>query len=319
MSTMKHRLDLLKGSTIPYKEDKVEVRSWFVSEGQVHIVTPNKTIKIDKSLIGGWLDKINGVSTNGTHKEKEDLPAVNDQKVGHYYRTRNYDQFVFHSKNRHVNKAHVSALVSSIAENDLLFAVPILVNENYEVIDGQHRLTAAKELDRPIFYIIQQGLTIEDAIDLNINTKNWGYGDYQDHWIAQGNEHYAYYKKFRERYGTGYTQTLHLLHYGSAGHQNGSKEIFNRGDMKVKYREKAEFIGRITIVCSRYGSFSNDRSFIRALDMTIENGKLDPFLFLKKVAMAPDRFQKCSDTESYLRMMEDVINYHSRGERIRLF
>jgi hypothetical protein len=315
---IKHKLDSLKGADIALNGEMVTVRSWYLAEGQAHIVTPKKTIKIDKSLVEEWVDKIRGEKTNGKPPTNGQLKS-GDYRAGEYFKTTDYDKFVFHKKNRNVNKAHVSELVSSIAKNDLLFAVPILVNERFEIIDGQHRLSAAMQLKRPIFYIIQNGLTIDDAIDLNINTKNWGYGDYMEHWISQGNEHYVYYKKYRQRYGTSYTQTLNLLHFGSAANQNGSKQIFERGEMKVNHRDKAEFIGRITLLCSRHGSFSNDRSFIRALDMTIENGRLDPFLFLKKVSMTPDRFHKCSDTESYLRMMEDVINYHNRGDRIRLF
>ena len=38
-----------------------------------------------------------------------------------------------------------------------LLMCPIIVNENYEIIDGQHRYSASKELGLPIRYIVGEG------------------------------------------------------------------------------------------------------------------------------------------------------------------
>lgn len=317
MNELKQKLDYLKGTKIKYQDDELLVKTWYMLNGQVNIVTASQTIRFNKSVASGCIDKL--VPTNGNKTSSKNPVEIEEARAGSFYATRDYSKFTFHTKNRAVNKTHVSNLVKSIEENDLLSTQPILVNELYEVIDGQHRLCAAKEMGCTIYYIIHEGLKIEDAICLNINTKNWGYGDYLEHWISQGNEHYYYYKEYKERYGFSYTLALGLLHYGTANGDRKSKSVFENGEMEIRHKQHSEFIGRITKVLSRHGGFTNDRGFIRALDQTIQNGKLDPYLLIKKVAMVPDRFHKCSDTESYLRMMEDVINYHSRGERMRLF
>lgn len=320
----------LKGKPITYKGERDTIEDAFVVDGQVILKTHYHTIKINKSELRKELKALgisNGVEpTNGASRVNNVLGEPNeidpietdDPAADYYYSTRNYDQFVFHEKNRSINQAHVSNLVKSIKKNDLLFAQPILVNSDFEVIDGQHRLCAAMELNKRIFYIIKPGLTIEDAISLNINTRNWGYADYLDHWIAQEKENYIYFKKFRDGYNFSYTLAISLLHFGRTGSRD-CKKIFENGNLGLNHKTYAEFIGRIVSLCSRHGKFTTDRSFIRAVDQSIRTERLDPFLFLQKLEMCPDKFTKCSDTDSYLRMMEDVINYHHKGERIRLY
>ena len=68
-------------------------------------------------------------------------------------KTKNYDQFKFLNFNREKNKMHIQNLKRIILQNNLLPLHPILVNNEMEVVDGQHRLAVAKELDLDIFFI----------------------------------------------------------------------------------------------------------------------------------------------------------------------
>ena len=78
-----------------------------------------------------------------------------DSVVSVIYETYDYDKFSLLKSNRPVNKAHVIRLVESMDEEYLLS--PITTNEKFQIIDGQHRFTAAKEKGLPIRYIIAQG------------------------------------------------------------------------------------------------------------------------------------------------------------------
>ena len=57
--------------------------------------------------------------------------------MGNY--TRDYDKFKLLEENRTVSKSHVNKLKIAIGDNpNIMRAQPILVNEDMEVIDGQH-------------------------------------------------------------------------------------------------------------------------------------------------------------------------------------
>lgn len=249
---------------------------------------------------------------------REEIPA-SDEVINQVYKTDDLGKFNFHPKNRKVNPAHVDKLSASIAKNNLLDDQPILVNEHFDIIDGQHRLKAAMTLSAAISYILKEGLTVEDAITLNINTKNWTYRDYLKYWIDQGNEHYIYFKQFMRKYGLSYSISVGILGLGQATNGNRLTDIFNEGKFIPKEKEYAEDIGDKILEMMEYGSFANDRSFVLAFDEVMRMDEYDHPTFMKKLEMAPDRFTKCSNKENYFRMIEDVINYHNRGETIRLY
>ena len=56
--------------------------------------------------------------------------------------TENYDMFKKIGGNRKINKANYAKIVKSMKEEQLI--IPIVVNERYEIIDGQHRYTACR-------------------------------------------------------------------------------------------------------------------------------------------------------------------------------
>ena len=74
--------------------------------------------------------------------------------------TRDYSRFKKVVGNRDV-KSYKRVLES--IKNVGYIPNPIIVNENYEVIDGQHRLQACEELGISIAYIMIPGLNIESA------------------------------------------------------------------------------------------------------------------------------------------------------------
>lgn len=297
------RIPNIKGQTIRHKGKFRAVKDQYVMDGEVILETDAGTIRFSKKDAADQIRQL----TNGEDKSKPKPKSRDEDRVaGAFYRSQNLDQFRFHPKNRQVNREHVQNLISSIAKNNLLHAQPILVNEQMEVIDGQHRLTAAREIGREIYYIMWEGLTIEDAISLNINTKNWGYSDYLDYWIKQGTAQLSW------------NVAISLVQHGTTASRRNNKKLFENGQMEVNHRERAERVGRVAAICGKYADFANDRSFIRAIDIVLDEN-LDPFVLFRKIRLAPDKFRKCSDTDSYLRMLEDLLNYHNRGDRVRLF
>lgn len=93
-------------------------------------------------------------------------------------REENLDKFQKFPGNRPTHKNNVQILKDAIQTNNLLEQQPILINDNWQVLDGQHRLQAAKELKLPIYYTQKSDGNHEDIIILNQNKKNWKTEDF---------------------------------------------------------------------------------------------------------------------------------------------
>jgi len=111
-------------------------------------------------------------------------------------KTNSHEIFNKFPGNAPLNQTHLSALIAAIEKKNLLEAKPILVNSKFEVIDGQHRLEAAKRLGLPIYYIKIENLSVADMGTLNSNQRNWR----MEHYMVLNADHVKNenYIKFRE-------------------------------------------------------------------------------------------------------------------------
>lgn len=82
----------------------------------------------------------------------------------------------------------VKRLALEIKEHGQL--VPILVNERFEAIDGQHRLMACKSIGVPVRFIVQRGMRIGEIISINTNSRKWTEIDYINRFAEEGNVKY---------------------------------------------------------------------------------------------------------------------------------
>ena len=130
-------------------------------------------------------------------------------KTNEVHTTTDYFLFKALDGNRNLNLLHLNRLKKSIQEN-YLYTI-IIVNEKYEIIDGQHRFNVIKELKLPLNYIIIDGYGINEVQILNRNSKTWNCDDYLDGYINLKYPDYIKYKEFKNKYKFGHRETLSLL------------------------------------------------------------------------------------------------------------
>ena len=92
-------------------------------------------------------------------------------KVDYVYSTADYSAFKKLTGNRDILENRKNLIISSINERGWI-RNPVVVNDNMEIIDGQGRFEALKELGLPIEYVVAHGATISDCIALNIKQTN---------------------------------------------------------------------------------------------------------------------------------------------------
>lgn len=226
------------------------------------------------------------------------------------------DYFLFRSieGNRNKNLMHINRLKKSMAEN-YLFTV-IIVNENYEIIDGQHRFDVISELNLPLHYIVCKGYGLNEVHILNQNSKTWNSDDYLTGYCNLGYKDYLLYKEFQENYGFGHNECMHIL----CGHSAGGtfiKELFNTGKFKVKNYEAACTIAeKILLIAPYYEGFKR-RSFIFAMLNLFKNPNFEYTEFIGKLKLQPTAMTDCTTVESYITLIEEIYNYRRR-EKVNL-
>lgn len=231
--------------------------------------------------------------------------------------TKNYNLFSSVVGNRVVNQSHVKKLKLSISNLDL--KIPIIVNDKMQVIDGQHRLQARKELGLPVFYIIINGLGLRETQKVNSTAKNWNDKDFLDSFVQQNYAHYKTYKKFRETYQFGHAETLNILS-GTSGAGGNMCQEFKEGNFSVSNLDRAtSWAEKIYQVEPYYKGFKR-RSFVSAMTRCFKHDQYDHEEFISKLSYQSSKLVDCTSTEQYLRIIDEIYNFKRKPvDKIRFF
>lgn len=113
--------------------------------------------------------------------------------------TTNYEIFKFRKENRLINYKKVDTMKKDIMKIGRQI-LPIICSKNMEIIDGQHRFVALKELNLPIKYYIDDNVVLTDLITINNTQKNWSINDYLHFYSELGNENYIKLEQLYNKY-----------------------------------------------------------------------------------------------------------------------
>jgi hypothetical protein len=99
--------------------------------------------------------------------------------------TKNYSLFKKSIGNRPIQSRHLNKLKQAIQRDNQLKLHPIIVNKDYYVIDGQHRIEAAKQLNCEVFYVKSMDVKEGHIIECNVNQRCWEIENYIDYYATK--------------------------------------------------------------------------------------------------------------------------------------
>jgi hypothetical protein len=247
-----------------------------------------------------------------------------NKEVNKVYRTNDLSTFKTLPGNRVPNLLHINRLIYSINKYGMK-CNPILVNERLEVIDGQHRLAAAKSAGTYVYYIIVPGYTLTEVHTLNLNQKNWAKSDYMEGYANMGIESYIKLREFTlKNDDLAFANCLALCSNISCSSDTylssqqsklrNSKHIFEEGTWIGKDFDLAQdWANKIRMVGTYYEGY--DRSvFIRAFIPLLNNEIFDFSEFMHKLRLQPSALVDCVNVDQYRTVIEDIYNWRSRNK-----
>lgn len=248
-----------------------------------------------------------------------------DIVVGQFYETLNYDQFKLMKGNRSVNKLHVRRLVLSF-KTAYLFS-PICVNEKMEVVDGQHRLEAARELGLPIRYFVMQGYGLHEVHLLNANSANWKKTDYLNGYCNLGFPEYLKMQQFMKDYPDLQFSVVEAMLTDNVGGANNKGAVKGGREGKAKNFEEGKFCVADMDLAREYANavmafkfvtpFYKTPNFGRAIMTFMRNPKYSNGQLVDRLRSYPDLLAKISassEMKYWLLELEAAYNYRSRDK-----
>jgi hypothetical protein len=227
--------------------------------------------------------------------------------------TTNYAKFGIVETNRPVDKNHVKKLKEVIKKRNLLSLNPILVNDKYEVIDGQHRLQAACELKLPIFYVVSKSITQDDIATLNTNKKNWGLLDYINYHSKNSKNAYKALQLFMRNNHFLPPSVAVKIACGAIS----SKDVHEGKLASLDLDEAEAFMARLSDMRNHFSEVYTSK-FVGAVRQIEKIEGYEHARMVEKIAYNPRAMKPCTTTKEYIKMLEEIYNYKLK-DRVRFW
>jgi len=238
------------------------------------------------------------------------IPSAPSNIAGQIFYTTDYGIFKELLGNRDIDENHVKHLIKSMKEEYL--EIPIQVNQKMEVIDGQHRLAACKELGFPIYYTIVKGAGLEQTQRQNALSKKWSMIDVLDSYCKRGFYDYIKIKSYMTDYGLTLHQSLMVLNLNQVG--GASNNIFRLGNFKVRDLNKSKAIVKDLNKLGKIVPITDVIIFRSFLNLLTKCEEFETDVFINKMQYQSQRFKKQRDIKMQLEIIEDIYNYRNRSK-----
>jgi hypothetical protein len=235
--------------------------------------------------------------------------SISDDTV--IYSTRDYDQFKIHECNRNIIPNEI--LKKSMEyRNDLRFH-PIDVTPDMYVIDGQHRLKYAKELNLEVFYRIRKNYNDEDMIRFNASQKNWKLCDYLNFYKNKKYKSYQMLSDLLEKFNFSLTTLLVLFGRGIS-----LNKVFKDGGLKLRFNSFEEMenilisILKVEQCINKYEKMQLSSQYCAAISRLIQKKEFSLERFIKKIPenilkIKELRHSRCSEY-IYSKLLSEIYN-----------
>lgn len=236
------------------------------------------------------------------------------------YETYDYDQFKILDANRDIKQSNYAGLVNSFQECYLL--AMIIVNEKMEIIDGQHRFNAAKELGLPVRYVIMPGYGIKEVRQYNKTMQKWVKMDYRDSFATEGKDAYVELTEFMKMFPDfGIQVSLKLLTglqrgetFNRDGGVNVTTKDFQSGNLSLGNVHQAYPMARKILDFKDYYDGFNSPTFVGALLPILKKKIYDHKRMIQKLKSSGIHLVKCGTQEQYRLLLQKIYNYKVKPE-----
>lgn len=225
-------------------------------------------------------------------------------------------EFKFLDYNRPINKRHIDELKESIEKNGYIESLPIVVDTEGYILDGQHRYVACQELGITPPHLTMPMNNKKIIHLINSLQKSWNTLDYIHYYAQLGNPYFIELLRLSKKYNLSPVVTL-LMFKSNGGHllsdirnENLTFDVSEKGLKRIE--EKLQNILRI-YEC--YGVKSN--KLFKAICKVYSHKNFITDICINKINLQREKIYKCQTERGYLKVLENIYNYrNSKGIQV---
>ena len=232
-----------------------------------------------------------------------------------------YSQFKLSELNRTPITSHVKTIKDALKENNFLHLHPIIVDQQMNIIDGQHRFLAAKSLRLPIFYIIGN-VNEQHYIQANRLQRRNCSEDILRFYRQKGNKTYEWIEDNMNRTNLAMKAFCRLIgiHLDTRGNEDFCYGKLHLDEEEIQ--KKSEYIDKYLMLCQvlkerkvrpeyMWKGYAFLAGFRKLLDLEIDFTQ-----FLERIQDRWFDLIPQANAELWFKVLVKIYNYRSKLKRI---
>lgn len=237
---------------------------------------------------------------------------IYDEELKPIYKTNDYSKFKVIGGNRKIQKNHLARLYTAMKKKYLL--IPIMVNRDFGIVDGQHRFINVMRLGLPVFYYFNEDYELAEVQKLNTNMTNWTSNNYMEGFADLGIIDYVKYREYRKEFGFGHGELRSMLS-GSNSYEQMAK--FKDGTFKILQEEEFLRQARLLNKIKPFYTGYQKRNFVKAMVILFRHPEVFKFdNFIKKISYNSEILVDCTTVRQYLGVIEELYNFKTKQKNI---
>jgi hypothetical protein len=243
------------------------------------------------------------------------LKFNSDEKVNEIFRTSDYQKFTSLTGNRKLNETKIKSLTKKMKKHGWLETVEITVNQYFQVIDGQHRLEAAKIAGIPVLYKIVEDAGLKEIIKTNSGSSNWTIKDHIPSQINLGNKNIILLDQMMKQFPELTLSICQMM--VTQTNKNPDRELIETGEWEIgDYNKGILWCENLMSLKPHFEGYKIT-VFVRAMIDLLNNPNFDFQEFYHKVKLRPTMLVRCGKKEQYIALIEVIYNY-KRTDKVNL-
>lgn len=220
-----------------------------------------------------------------------------------------YDKFKILNYNRDIDQTRVDKIKKVIASDG--FLVPILVNQDWYVVDGQHRLNAVRQLGKKLSYVQYDIPTDKLPIiiaKLNSTAKTWKMINYLDMWYILGKEHYVWIGETVKNLDLPFTNFYKMLTSTAMKFSQKFKDgtLTLTQSQRDRLEERGKQFNEVRFSEKRFADFGT--GFLVAITNIVTTKGYDHQTMMTAIKEYPGSLLKCRTASEFKGQLLDLYN-----------
>ena len=243
------------------------------------------------------------------------------------YKSNEYSKFKFLEYNRNIIRKHVDRLKEELEKRDDLHLKPIIVTPDKEIVDGQHRFTAAEELGLYFYYLIDYEFHSDKLITHNTVNASWSCQDSFKHFLEMGNNDYFMFKNLLDKYAPLKMDSLLMVMKQSGGDFGTIRRDFREGRFKYKLTHETLLTLEVWRALKheleergfKQGHIHHCTNYLQAIYSFFTHKGIDRDRFFNCLSNKPFTLALFASKHEFLCWFAEVYNYRMKTNKVCIY